>query len=281
MSELSLIEMLSLAGKRMSNDLKEKLISHPGELGTAREEVIRKFLRSYLPKRFEISTGFVFDSKGFLSQQIDIIIADSSVCPRFETTGDKRIYPCECVVAVGQVRSSLTSISKLHEALDNLMSVKSLDRSADGKAFDLRYEEQLDHKTNYLHQIFTFLFIIGRALTADTVRKELFFNRIDRDEPHLWTNLVLALDKYLITFCCDDGVCPNPMHARGVSAQLASNEQDILLRFYILLGRAIEVTRVSGLPYWEYLSNLGQWKGDVLHHLQDDPDEPPPYLSGL
>src|SRR6266704_3314125 len=106
MAELSLTRMLRGAGNRMSADLKERLISHPGEVGTDREEIIRGFLRSYLPKRFEVSTGFVFDSKGGLSKQLDIIIADSLVCPRFETLGGKRIYPCECVVSVGQVRSS-------------------------------------------------------------------------------------------------------------------------------------------------------------------------------
>jgi len=277
MSNLSLVEMLSISGRHMRDDLKEQLISHPAELGTAREEVVRKFLRAYLPKRFEVATGFVFDSKGDLSRQLDIIIVDSSVCPRFETSGDKRIYPCECVVAVGQVRSSLTSVPKLHEALDNLRSVKLLDRSADGKAFDSRYEEQLDHQTNYLHQIFTFLFITGKALKVDTIKDEIL-NRIHHEEAYLWTNVIFALDKYLITFCCDDGICPNPMHARGVAAQRASNKQDILLRFYLLLGRAIEVTRVSGLPYWEYLNDLGDWQADVWYSLQDNP---PPYLSSL
>jgi hypothetical protein len=98
MSQLNLAKLLSLAGEHMSRDLKEQLISHPGELGTEREEVLRSFLRLHLPRRFEVSTGFIFDSAGNLSKQLDIIIADSLVFPRFETPGGKRIYPCECVV---------------------------------------------------------------------------------------------------------------------------------------------------------------------------------------
>jgi hypothetical protein len=85
----------------MQVDLEERLIDHPGELGTARKEIIRRFLRDYLPKRFEVATGFVFDSAGQVSNQMDVIIADSSVCPRFETAGSKFYFPCESVVAVG------------------------------------------------------------------------------------------------------------------------------------------------------------------------------------
>jgi hypothetical protein len=277
MENLSLIQMLRVAGIRMSTDLKERLISHPGELGSDREEIIRNFLRSYLPKRFEVSTGFVFDSKGSLSKQLDIIIADSSVCPRFETVGGKRFYPCECVVAVGQVKSSVTSSAKLNDALENLRSVKTLDRSADGKALDRERQEPIDHITNHLHQIFTFLFITGEALSASFVKDKLI-DYIGNYEPHLWPNVIFALDQYLITFCCDDGVCPNPMHARGIAVQPASDTQDIFLRLYLLLGRAIEVTSVCGMPYWEYLNDLNSWDATVWYPGTDDL---PPFLSSL
>lgn len=278
MNKLNLAKLLSLAGDRMSRDLKEQLISHPGELGTEREEVLRSFLRLHLPKRFEVSTGFIFDSAGNLSKQLDIIVADSLVCPRFETAGGKRIYPCECVVAVGQVRSSITSVSALNEALLNLHSAKDLDRSAKGNAIDKKYDEWIDNRENYLHQIFTFVFVTGKSLSLNSIKPEML-NYISSHEPHLWTNVIFALDQYLVTFCCEDGVCPNPMHARGISFQSASSRQDILLRFYKLLGRAIEVTRVSGLPYWQYLEGVGEdWDVDVWHSMAE---YPPPLLRDL
>lgn len=97
MQKFSLEDMLTCAGKRMREDLAQRMVAHPGELGVGREEVIRRFLRSYLPLRFDISTGFVFDSKGYVSKQLDIIIANALVCPRFETAGGIRFYPCESV----------------------------------------------------------------------------------------------------------------------------------------------------------------------------------------
>src|SRR5690349_19330992 len=93
--QFELAELLALAQARMSTDLEAMLIKHPGELGISREEVIRQFLRAYLPKRFEISSGFVFDCTGRRSKQIDIIIADSLVSPRFDLPGGTRLYPCE------------------------------------------------------------------------------------------------------------------------------------------------------------------------------------------
>jgi hypothetical protein len=51
------------------------------------------FLRAYIPARFDVSTGFVFDSKGNVSKQLDIVIANALVCPRFETAGGNRFYP--------------------------------------------------------------------------------------------------------------------------------------------------------------------------------------------
>jgi hypothetical protein len=273
----SLQEMLAAAGNQMRADLAEQMVAHPGELGVGREEVIRRFLRRYLSARFEVSTGFVFDSQGNVSKQLDIIVANAQVCPRFETAGGIRYYPCESVVAVGQVKSSLTSDAELQSALTNLESVKVLDRSANGRAFDADRREEIDNVANHLHQIFTFLLICGKALKHSTLQTA-FMDRVLVTAPHVWTNIILALDQYLLTFHCHDGVCPNPMHARGVALQRALPGDELLMRFYLLLGQAIEVTRVASLPYWEYLSAAKLWNVEV-HYSVSDPDLPPPLLA--
>lgn len=265
------------AADRMKIDLRERLIAHPGELGTDREEVVRSFLRAYLPKRFEISTGFVFDVNGAVSNQVDIVIADTLVCPRFETVGGTRYYPCESVVAVGQVKSSITSGKKLYGALENLESVKSLDRSARGRAFDSRFNECIDQRSNHLHQIFSFVLVTGKTISHTTIQESIL-EYITSREPHLWPNVFIALDQYLVTFCCDNGVCPNPMHARGIALQMAEGSPDLIMRFFLLLGQAIEMTRVSGLPYWEYLNAAREWTADVIYSSAEDP---PPFLSAL
>lgn len=184
------------------------------------------------------------------------------------------LYPCECVVSVGQVKSSLTSLDKFKSALDNLQSVKELDRSANGESYDTRFGEFLNNEENHLHQIFTFLFVIGKSLSPNAVKEELT-ERVQASNPHIWTNVIFSLDNYLITYCCDAGICPNPMDAYGIAIQKESTDVNILLKFYKMLGAASDITRTSGMPYWKYLSNLGTWDAEVYFSTADDP---PPSL---
>ena len=62
----------------MRADLAERLIEHPGELGVGPEEIVRRSLRAYIPTRFDVSVGIVFDSKGNASEQLDTVIANGS-----------------------------------------------------------------------------------------------------------------------------------------------------------------------------------------------------------
>ena len=275
--EFNLESLLQQAGKRLRIDLAERFVPHPGETGSDREEVIRQFLRAHLPKRFDISTGFAFDATGKVSQQLDIIISDSLVCPHFETAGGTRFYPCESIVAVGQVKSSLKSVANFRGALRNLESAKALDRSAKGTAIDNKFGEAIDQTQNHLHQLFTFLFVIGDSLAQETIHRELM-EYVLNSAPHLWPNVIFAIDKYLGTFCCDSGVCPNPMDARGIAFQDARKDDELLMKFYLLLGKALETTRVSSLPYWEYLRNATSWSAEVWYSCADDP---PPFLSTI
>ncbi len=108
MAEFRVSELLKSVAEQMRVALRQKLIPHPGELGTGREEVVRDFLRKHLPKRFGVSTGFVFDAQGKVSRQIDVVVYDAYLCPSFETVGGKMFFPCESVVAVGEAKSQLS-----------------------------------------------------------------------------------------------------------------------------------------------------------------------------
>src|SRR6185436_19826719 len=123
--------LIANVAERMWASFSERLIPNALEFGTNREEIVREFLSLHLPKRFGVSTGFVFDSNGAISKQMDIVIYDCNDCPRFETVGGKYFFPCEAVVAVGQVKSRLNSKSEFLESLENLKSAKVLNRSAD------------------------------------------------------------------------------------------------------------------------------------------------------
>lgn len=274
-------ELLSRAGSRMASELKDQLIPHAGEQGGAREEILRKFLRLYLPKRFDVSSGFVFDIHGHISQQLDIIVADSMVAPRFETAGDVRFYPCEAVVAVGQVKTHATSRREMWNALENLRSASVLDRSANGVAISMQTGEPIDHRNNHLHRMFTFLLILDRALSGSEAQN-LLFDIVLRSSPIEWPNVVYAFEKYLITYHCDHGICPNTMDARGIANIDEKDFATGFLRFYIMLSQAISVTHVATMSSQSYLSELMPPMVSETHYASTNlPDELPPYLDSI
>lgn len=273
--EFKLRDLLASNAERMRVELELQLMDHPGELGRDREKVIRAFLKRHLPKRFIVSTGFVFDATGKVSEQIDVIIADALVCPVFKTAGGIRFFPCEAVVAAGQVKSSMTSESVMREALENLETVKELDRSAGGHSHAVDSDQGLDQLFNHKHQIFTFLFVTGRTLVRETAQRQLMEFVIERSA-HLWPNVVVAPNRYLLTYCCQFGVCANPLHAYGVAGKDNDKEADLVMRFYLLLAEAINAIAVATLPYHRYLEHLQQWNAEVFYAATDDP---PPLLS--
>ena len=111
-------------------------------------------------------------------------------------------------------------------------------------------------------------------ITSETMANELFEKAFDSLDS--LPNVILALDNYLLTYCCDDGVCPNTTHARGIAVQEAKNDFDVLLRFYLLLGQALNVTRTASLPYWQYLQDHGDAPAMVQY---SSVDSPPPFLG--
>lgn len=277
MTSFSLAEMLKAAGARMVSELSDRFVPHRGEQGAAREAIVREFLRSYLPARFDISTGFVIDAHGAVSGQLDIIIADSMVAPRFEVSGGVRFYPCESVVAVGQVRTHCDSRKKVWNAFKNLSSASELDRSAGGRALCDRSGVPLDHIGDHLDRVFTFLFVIDKCVESDTMLN-VMLDYVLRTPAHVWPSLILSLGKYLMTYSCDDGACPNTIHARGLSSMLEEDGNNTLLQFYVYLSQAIASTRVARMSSWHHLGRAASVKADIHFSAFDDP---PPFLSSL
>jgi hypothetical protein len=108
------------------------LLGHGGEIGRAREQALRDLLGSFLPPALAITTGLVIDAHGGRSRQVDIIIHFADYHAVF-SVGGIPLVPVEAVIAVLEIKSDAASTSVLHGCYDNLASVKTLDRSNDGR----------------------------------------------------------------------------------------------------------------------------------------------------
>ena len=103
----------------------------PGQIGSARESPVRRRLMQLLPRGVGVGSGCVIDSFGNANRQMDVILYERDICPVFSINEDpdSTYYPCEGVIAVGEVKSALDS-RKLKDTFLKIESVKRLRRFA-------------------------------------------------------------------------------------------------------------------------------------------------------
>lgn len=110
-----------------------KEIAHRQSAGEAREVALINLLRKNLPSRVGVEQGgFVIDALGNESAEIDVVIYDKSVGTVFNVIEGEKHFPCETVIAVGEVKTNVDSNATLTDSLEKLKTVKSLDRSNRG-----------------------------------------------------------------------------------------------------------------------------------------------------
>ena len=148
-------------------------IDHHGESGRAREQILTAFIRRLVPSSFGVSTGFVLDAVGGLSRQVDIVIYRTDYAPIFDIGNVKHFF-VESVVAVMEVKAAITSTARLDQALQNIRSVKQLDRSNQGRNYTLldRHGGPRVNLESFDHQVFGAI-ITERSLSRDILRERL------------------------------------------------------------------------------------------------------------
>lgn len=103
-------------------------LNHPGDKGDASEQVWIDLLSEYLPRRYQVASAHVVDSKGEVSHQIDIVIFDRQYSPFMFTFKGKHFVPAESVYAVFEAKQELTT-EDLGYAAKKIASVRKLHRT--------------------------------------------------------------------------------------------------------------------------------------------------------
>lgn len=98
--------------------------AHRGEDGRFVEDLLRTYMRKYLPKDLEVLTGFIIrpavktgaDNRSRSGQiddhstQLDVIVYDTANYPVFQRFGDSVIVPPEGVIAIISVKKTLNDV---------------------------------------------------------------------------------------------------------------------------------------------------------------------------
>ena len=174
-------------------------IDHNTSKGTFREEVIKKFLRPFLPNAYGLSGGQAFDKEGSISKQLDVVIYDalfSYIAPYLD---DFIYFPCESIYGVIEVKSVLNQDSFI-AAAENIASVKKLKRDVISEYMvspikplsikDMHWE--IEATTEFLGVIFAYT-----GATAASIFRYLEALKVRRDcLPNI---IVLFSEKSIIT----------------------------------------------------------------------------------
>ena len=183
---------------------KHNKLRHPGEFGTYREGIVRDFLQSFLPQRLAIDTGFIVNSLGEVSGQIDLVIYDPSLTPPLESKNRQRFFPVETVIAAGEVKSDMRK-KEFKDGLLRLAKIKEM-RSALSNEATAAVRWYGLGSTNYdpsqvvFDQVFTFL-ICNRIIfplrdTFPSTLKEIY-KSVDYAYRH---SSVLSLEDGLLLY---------------------------------------------------------------------------------
>jgi hypothetical protein len=87
--------------------LAKRLVSHRAEKGRVVESVVKSALRTILPGRFSLGTGFAITASGKCSSQLDIVIYDQLANAPITLEGGTGLFPIECIYGFVEVKSVL------------------------------------------------------------------------------------------------------------------------------------------------------------------------------
>ncbi|CAH8284234.1 hypothetical protein EV196_103280 [Mariniflexile fucanivorans] len=171
-----------------------KLI-HSLEYGIYRENACKDFIKFIIPSKFSIDDGFLINTNDRVSTQCDIVIYDSNHTPLFESGKKQRFFPMETVIAIGEVKSTLSK-QDFKNAINKLSKIKTLRTEIENPS--VIYRRTDNQFKNYEHpsdQIFTFL-----------ICKKLDFNLKDLDFDNYYDKDLKYRDRHNIILSIDDGI---------------------------------------------------------------------------
>jgi hypothetical protein len=149
------------------NQTRQFIKKHNPTIGILTEEILRSFLKTYLPKSISVEQGFILSENGEISKQCDILIYDSNFYAPFYRINDIVVVPADSVIAVIEVKTTLTK-PIFHDVINYFENI-SLITSAKKYLFvynscDINnlsgYFHSYKHKGNYQqfdHDTFQFL----------------------------------------------------------------------------------------------------------------------------
>lgn len=133
------------------SQVKTFIKKHNPTIGTLTEEILRKFLTTFLPKGVSVEQGFIVNNEGELSRQIDIIIYDSQLYAPFYRINDIVVVPNASVLAIVEVKTTVKSKTAFHEIINYFYSVSKHVNSETSKYLFIYNSANVGRLDSYFH----------------------------------------------------------------------------------------------------------------------------------
>lgn len=226
-------------------------IEHNGVKGSAREDLLKDYLRDLLPNKYSISSGIIIDFNQNQSKQQDFIIHDAFNCPSFFKTDSNTILPIESVYATIEIKSTL-NYDTLKQSVENIESVRKLHKLPNRNIISNDYNEQYP---------LGFVFAYSSDYSLEQIQKKLFELNKNVDGRHQ-ISIVCVLDKGLIFNVYKDNLTNFTIIPTNdtVLARSDSDIENSLYSFYLLMLQYLDNVYIQVPSLIEYAKKNNSFK---------------------
>lgn len=228
-----------------------KQIEHNGIKGSAREDLLKKYLRDLLPNKYSISSGIVIDFNQNQSKQQDFIIHDAFNCPSFFKTESNTILPVESVYATIEIKSCL-NYDTLKQSVENIESVRKLQKLPNNNVISNEYNEQYP---------LGFVFAYSSSYSLEQIQKRLFELNKNIEGRHQ-ISIICILDKGLIFNVYKDNLTNYTIIPTNdtILARSDSDIENSLYSFYLLILQFLDNVYIQVPSLIEYAKKNDSFK---------------------
>lgn len=228
-----------------------KQIEHNGVKGSAREDLLKEYLRNLLPDKYSISSGIIIDFNQNQSKQQDFIIHDALNCPSFFKTNSNTILPIESVYATIEIKSTL-NYDTLKQCVENIESVRKLNKLPNRNIISNEYNEQYP---------LGFVFAYSSDYSLEQIQKRLFELNKSVDGRYQ-ISIICVLDKGLIFNVYKDNLTNFTIIPTNdtVLARSDSDIENSLYSFYLFLLQYLDNVYIQVPNLIEYAKKNNSFK---------------------